>query len=122
MNIKPLILVVEDEALVRFVAADLLEEGGFAVAEAANAENAIRVLENRPDVQLLFTDVQMPGAFDGLELVRRVHERWPHIRLVITSARARPHPSDIPADGCFIGKPYGGNDLLARFHGLIEAA
>jgi len=116
---KPLILVVDDEALVRFVAADALEEGGYAVAEAANAENALKVLEGRTDVQLLFTDVQMPGAFDGLELARKVHSRWPEIRLIITSGRLQLKPFDIPDHGCFIAKPYRELELLAHVHELI---
>ena len=116
---KPLILVVDDEPLVRFVAADALEEGGYAVTEAANAENALRVLESRCDIRLVFTDIQMPGAFDGLELVRQVHGRWPHIRLILTSGRWRPDPLDIPTDGCFLSKPYRDRELLAQVQEMI---
>jgi len=116
---KLLILIVDDEPLVRFVAADALEEGGYAVAEAADAENALKVLETRPDVQLLFTDIQMPGAFDGLELVRKVHDRWPHIRLIVTSGRCQPNPIDIPDAGCFLSKPYHDRELLAHVHEML---
>src|SRR5271163_1441568 len=84
---KPAILVVEDEELLRLNAADLLEDNGYAVIEAANAEDALRTLERRPDVRLLFTDIQMPGRIDGIELARLVHERWPHILLVMTSVK-----------------------------------
>ena len=119
MTSKSLVLVVDDEALVRFVAADVLEDGGFAVAEAANAEDAMRVMEARSDVRLLFTDIQMPGPFDGLELARRVCERWPHVRLVLTSGRLRPDASDMPEYGCFLAKPYRDRDLLARVTELI---
>jgi two-component system, response regulator PdtaR len=115
---KPVILVVEDEPLVRFVAADVLEEEGFAVAEATNAENALRVLENRRDVNLVFTDIQLPGDLDGMGLVRRVHERWPKIQLVITSGRKRPTPAEMPNDGRFIAKPYSAQDLLREINDL----
>ena len=64
------ILLVEDEVLVRMVAADVLEDAGFTVLESTNAEEALRLLETRPDVQVLFTDVNMPGALDGLGLRR----------------------------------------------------
>jgi CheY-like chemotaxis protein len=116
---RPLILVVDDEPLVRFVAADALEDGGFAVTEAANAENALKVLEARCDVQLLFTDIQMPGAMDGLELVRLVHGRWPKVRIIITSGRLQPNAADLAANDCFLSKPYRGGELLARVLGLI---
>ena len=66
LNNKPAILVVEDEMLIRFWAADLLEENGFSVLEAKNADAALKVLESRPDVKLLFTDVQMPGSLNGM--------------------------------------------------------
>jgi response regulator RpfG family c-di-GMP phosphodiesterase len=64
---KPTILVVEDEALLRLYAADLLEENGFSVVEAENADAALKVLETREDVRLLFTDVRMPGSCDGMD-------------------------------------------------------
>ena len=90
LNSKAAILVVEDETLIRLWAADLLEENGFSVLEAEDADAALKVLESRPDVKLLFTDVQMPGSLNGMELAREVHARWPHILLVITSGRERP--------------------------------
>jgi CheY-like chemotaxis protein len=87
------ILVVEDEAFVRVWAAVLLEENGFSVIEAVAA---LKVLEAPPGMKLLFTDVQMPGSLNGMELARDVHARWPHILLVITSGRERPTPTEIP--------------------------
>jgi CheY-like chemotaxis protein len=117
---KPVILVVEDEPLLRFHAADVLEDEGFAVAEAADADAALEVLEQRSDVQLLFTDVQMPGRLDGMALVRHVHERWPHILLVITSGRARPGISEIPDAGRFLAKPYRPLELVAQMNELLH--
>ena len=77
----PVALVVEDEMLLRLHAAALLEEHGFAVLEAANATEALNVLQSRSDVRLLFTDIQMPGALDGMDLVREVHARWPRVSI-----------------------------------------
>ena len=79
------ILVVEDDGLVRMVAVDMLEEAGFEVLEAGSADAAWAILERTPAVGALFTDIDMPGSIDGLVLAGRVAERWPHIRLVVTS-------------------------------------
>ena len=114
------ILVVEDEAFVRVWAADLLEENGFSVIEAAEAEAALKVLEARPDVKLLFTDVHMPGSLNGMELAREVYARWPHILLVITSGRERPTPTEIPDNGHFVAKPYSAEELLGRVNDLLN--
>jgi two-component system, response regulator PdtaR len=113
------ILVVEDEALIRIWATDLLEENGFSVLEAKDADAALKLLQSRHDVKLLFTDVQMPGSLNGMELAREVHSRWPHILLVITSGRERPTRAQIPDDGRFVAKPYSGEELLGQIKDLI---
>jgi two-component system, response regulator PdtaR len=114
---KAVILVVEDEPFLRFLAADVLEEEGFDVAEAANAENAMRVLESRQDINLVFTDIALPGDLDGMDLVRHVQHRWPHIQLVITSGQTKPSPAEMPEDGRFIAKPYSPRDLIREISG-----
>ena len=107
------VLVVDDELLVRMTAIDELEETGFQVLEAANADVALEVLEARSDdVHALFTDVNMPGSMDGMALAEQVHRRWPHIRLLISSGYARPHPDEIPHNGHFVPKPYRGATLV----------
>ena len=104
---SPVVLLVEDEPLVRMTAADGLEEAGFQVLEAANADVALKVLEVRSnEVQVLFTDVDMPGSMDGMALAEQVHAKWPHILLLISSGYARPHPDEIPDHGHFVPKPY----------------
>ena len=117
---QPLVLVVEDEELLRLYAADLLEAHGFAVLKAENADEALKVLEQRNDVRLLFTDIQMPGALDGMDLARQVHIRWPHVLLVITSGQTAPTRAEIPDDGRFIAKPYRASDLLGQVDNLIQ--
>ena len=99
-------LLVEDEPLVRMCAADILEDEGFQVIEAATAPAALSILEKRDDVTALFTDIDMPGGMNGLELAGIVHARWPHIALVVTSGRYRVGADHLPGDGIFIGKPY----------------
>jgi two-component system, response regulator PdtaR len=120
LNGKASILVVEDEALIRLWAAEVLEEDGFSVLEAPNADAALKLLESRPDVKLLFTDVQMPGSLNGMELAREVHARWPHILLVITSGRERPTRTEIPDDGRFVAKPYSAKELLGQVNDLLH--
>jgi CheY-like chemotaxis protein len=100
-DVPPVVLVVDDEPLVRMTAVDELEEAGFHVLEARSNE-----------VQVLFTDVNMPGSMDGIALAEQVHQRWPHIRLLISSGYARPHPDEIPDHGHFMPKPYYGATLV----------
>jgi two-component system, response regulator PdtaR len=112
---------VEDEPLVRMTAADELEEAGFHVLEAANADVALKVLEARSDeVRVLFTDVGMPGSMDGVELAEQVHRRWPHVLLLISSGYARPHPDEIPDHGQFMPKPYHAATLVRHIHDLMR--
>ena len=107
------VLVVEDESFVRMVAVDMLEDAGLPVAEAPDADTALRLLEGKAQAFcVLFTDIDMPGSMDGLTLAARVRARWPHIRLVVTSGRVRPGTDALPDAGCFLPKPYGRSDLL----------
>src|SRR4051794_28119188 len=111
MDNSTVILLVEDEVLVRMVAADVLEDAGFTVLESTNAEEALRLLETRPDVQVLFTDVNMPGALDGLGLAQAVHERSPGVGILIGSGRIRPGIGELPVGARFIAKPYAPSAL-----------
>ncbi len=99
-----LVLIVEDEVLVRLVACDGLEAAGFTVVEANDAQEALDILASRSDIGVLFTDVNMPGALDGLDLAELVHLRWPHIKLVVTSGKMLERT--VPEEGRFIAKPY----------------
>jgi CheY-like chemotaxis protein len=117
----PVVLVVDDEPLVRMTAADELDEAGFQVLEAANADEALDVLEECADeVQVLFTDVNMPGSMDGMALAEQVHRRWPHVLLLISSGYARPHPDEIPDHGHFVPKPYIGATLVRHIHEMMR--
>jgi two-component system, response regulator PdtaR len=123
INDPPVVLLVEDELLVRMTAADELEEAGFQVLEAANADVALKVLEARSDeVHVLFTDVHMPGSMDGMELAEQVHARWRHVLLLISSGYARPHPDEIPDHGRFIPKPYRAATLVRQIYELMDPA
>jgi CheY-like chemotaxis protein len=118
-NATPVVLVVDDEALLRWHAADLLSSAGYQVVEADDAATALRIIEDRGDIRLLFTDVQMPGRQNGLDLAREVHERWPNVLLLVTSGGVQIADSEIPDHGRFVGKPYEERDLLKHVDGLI---
>lgn len=103
---KSLVLVVEDEDLVRAYAVAMIEEAGFRVVEAANADQAIQILETRPDVSVIFTDVDMPGAMNGIRLAHAVRDRWPPIKIIATSGHHEFNEGDLPTGGQFLTKPY----------------
>lgn len=100
------VLLVEDELFVRMIGADALSEAGYRVIEASDADEALARLEHSDDVQVLFTDIRMPGSMDGLQLAGEVHRRWPAIRILLTSGDTRPTGAAIPDDGRFLAKPY----------------
>jgi CheY-like chemotaxis protein len=102
---NPVVLVVEDEILVRVTALAIIEESGFEAIGASNADEAIRVLETR-DIQAVFTDVQMPGLMDGLTLAWVIRDRWPPMPLVVTSGKTRLVETDLPNGARFVPKPY----------------
>ncbi|KAB0678848.1 response regulator [Aureimonas leprariae] len=100
------VLVVEDDPLLRLDAVDLVEEAGFEAVEAANADEALRLLERDPTIRILFTDVDMPGSMDGLMLAHLVHHRWPPMAILVTSGHLRVRPETLPENGQFFAKPY----------------
>ena len=109
------VLVVEDELIVRMGAVDALEEAGHVVIEAENADAAIDVLERRSDIEVVFSDVRMPGSMDGLRLLHVIRRRWPPIRLILTSGTPIPTMDKLPQGTRFLSKPYAHEDLQKLF-------
>src|SRR5215204_3271789 len=119
----PIVLVAEDEPLVRMVAIDILEDAGWTVIEAANAEAALSVLNQRSDVQVLITDVEMPpGPLNGFDLARLTHEQFPQVSVIIVSGKVRPRPGDLPSGARFVQKPYSATTLTRLVHETIASA
>jgi CheY-like chemotaxis protein len=114
----PVVLIVEDEFLIRLHAAQIIEEAGFDVIEASNADEAISILEVRSDITVLFTDIQMPGSMDGLKLAAAVKGRWPPIKIVATSGVVNVRSDDLPVGGRFLPKPYDPTQLTATLREL----
>ena len=100
---RAVVLIVEDEPLVRMMVIELFEDEGFEVLEAADADQALRIFGERDDVRLLFTDVEMPGSIDGYGLARWVHLHRPAVKTMIVSGRALPRAGDIPEGAAFVG-------------------
>jgi CheY-like chemotaxis protein len=98
------ILVVEDEVLVRIVAVDDLVQAGFQVIQAGTADEALKVLQSSIKIDLIVTDINMPGPLNGLQLARVVRANWPHIKIIILSAENPIALASIPADA-FLTKP-----------------
>ena len=117
---NPVVLVVEDEWLLRLVAVELVEDAGFQALSAASADEALSILETRGDVWLLFTDVQMPGSMDGLSLAHAVRDRWPPVELIVTSGQRHIQAEDLPDRGRFIAKPYDREMLSQAFQEMAE--
>jgi CheY-like chemotaxis protein len=103
---RSVVLVVEDESLIRMSAIAMVEEAGFEAIAASDADEAIRILESRNDIRAVFTDVQMPGSMDGIRLARIVRNRWPPVALIVTSGQTNVQESDLPTGGRFLPKPY----------------
>ncbi len=105
----------------RQMSASELADAGYQVLEAANSREAISILESGVRVAVLFTDVNMPGELNGLELARLVHDRWPRVRLLVTSGGGRAGPQDMPDDGRFIAKPYSLDRMCSLVDELVGA-
>jgi CheY-like chemotaxis protein len=114
----PVVLIVEDEFLLRMDAADMIDAAGFEVVEAANADQAIDILESRKDITVIFTDIQMPGSMDGLKLARAVRGRWPPIKIVATSVYLDVTETDLPEGGRFLPKPYSPGQVMGLLREL----
>jgi len=117
---SPVVLVVEDEALIRLAAVQIAEEAGYEALEAANADEAIRLLEARVDIALVFTDVHMPGTMDGIKLVHYIRRRWPPVRLMVASGVAVLSESDLPSGASFFRKPYMDHAIADEMKRLLR--
>jgi CheY-like chemotaxis protein len=113
------VLVVEDEWLVRLEIASHLSAEGFDVHEASDADEAITILKTVPDIRLLFTDINMPGSMDGLKLSAAVRDRWPPIKIIVTSGHLSVKSSDLPEGARFFSKPYRQADVVRSMRELL---
>jgi two-component system, response regulator PdtaR len=119
-KVQHIVLVVEDEALIRMNTAELIRDLGFEVIEADDADNAISLLEANPGITVAFTDINMPASMDGLRLAAVVRDRWPPIAILITSGQLRPAQLDMPTGARFVAKPYLPFQLRDQLQSLTD--
>ena len=118
--IPAVVLVVEDEMLLRMRAVDMVEEAGFTPLEAVDADQAVAILESRSDIVLLLTDIQMPGSMDGLKLAHAVRKRWPPIKIILVSGQLKLDELDLPTDSRFYSKPLDAEVMIAQMRRMIS--
>jgi CheY-like chemotaxis protein len=121
-TVPAVVLVVEDEMLLRMRAVDMVEDAGYTPVEAIDADEAVKILESRSDIALMFTDIQMPGSMDGLGLAHAVHKRWPPIKIIVVSGALKLPDIDIPDNSRFFGKPLEAKEMIAEMQNMIGRA
>ncbi|MFF0919942.1 response regulator [Rhizobium leguminosarum] len=119
-NGKAVVLVVEDSTIIRMGAVDLVVSAGYEALEACDADEAIGILESRDDVDLVFTDVQMPGTMDGIKLSHYINDRWPPVRLIVASGAAILEESNLPTGSRFFSKPYDSHAIIDAMAHLLS--
>ena len=113
------VLLVEDEPLIRLFLSDLLEDSGFKVVEAANALEAMTILEGGRAIDVLLTDVDMPLGYTGFALARNVCKYWPHIGILIMSGRHLPARGELPPGAAFLSKPCPNEAILSHVQSAV---
>ena len=116
-----IVLVVESEALIRMSALHIVEDAGYTAIGAANADEAIAILDGRRGIRAVFTDIRMSGTMDGLKLARAIRRRWPPIRLLVTSGANVPADEEFPTNWRFIRKPYSAEHVTAALRELFDS-
>ena len=115
----PTILIVEDEPIVRYYEAQLAEGAGFVTIEANDANEALRKLDNEETINILLTDVDMPGPVDGLELANIVRDRWPEVRIVVVSAHVDSSDPGTRDEIVYLRKPFTQEELVSTLLGVV---
>ena len=115
----PVVLVVEDDALLRTLAVEVVEEAGCIAIEARDADEAVILLESRTDIALLFTDIDMPGSMDGLKLAHAVRNRWPPIKILVVSGQQQLQSFDLPSNSRVVEKPYQASALVDELRLMV---
>ena len=121
-SIPAVVLIVEDEMMLRMHAMEMVEDAGYTPLEALDAAEAVAILESRSDVALICTDIQMPGPMDGVGLAHAVHERWPTIAIIVVSGQLTLADLDLPPRSRFFSKPLDAGEMIAEMRDMIGRA
>jgi DNA-binding NtrC family response regulator len=116
---KNVVLVVEDEPIIRMEAVQVIKDAGYVVLDASNTDDAMTILEERPDIRAVFTEIDVPGRLNGMDLGRAIAERWPPIRLIVTSSASK--VDNFPTDWRYIRKVYDGVQIVAALRTLFAS-
>jgi len=114
------VLVVENDAMINMAAVDAIVDQGYLALSAASADEALIVLAAHPEIEVLFTDIKMPGSIDGLVLASATHRDHPLIDIVIASGSLRPTADEMPAGAAFLPKPYSAKQVADALHKVIN--
>jgi len=117
---RAVVLIVEDSAIIRMGAVDLVLSAGYEALEAREADEAIHILESRSDIDLVFTDVQMPGTMDGIRLTHYIRERWPPVKLMVSSGAGILEEGSLPGGSRFFSKPYDNRMITEEMARLLS--
>jgi len=121
-KIPPIVLIVEDDLILRMRSVDIVEDAGYTPVEAVDADEALGILQSRSDIELLFTDIQMPGSMNGLQLAHAVYARWPQLKIILVSGQLRLSSAEIPRDSRFFGKPLESAQMITEMQDMIGLA
>ena len=110
---KRVVLVIEDEPVLRIEISDMLEDEGFEVVEATSIENAIEILEARLDIRIVYMDLDMPNGVDGIKIAATIRDRWPPIEIVLTASRVDGARLQLPVRAKFFSKPVNRARVIA---------
>lgn len=117
---SPVVLIVEDEAIIRVGAAALVEDLGCEFFEASSADEAVALLEQYPQITIVFTDIQMAGSMDGLELAAYARRRWPPLKFIIVSGNHVATAIEMPEGARFFPKPYNAATIGEAIRAFVQ--
>jgi CheY-like chemotaxis protein len=119
-DLPHVVLIVEDDGILRLGLKILFESKNFTVYEAENSADAFELLLAKPDIEIVVTDIQMSGEIDGLELLHIIRNRWPHVLLLVTSGQIIPSDFDLPENAYFLPKPLSEFELMKSVQNLLQ--
>lgn len=121
VGIRSAVLIVEDDPLIRMEAVDMIKDAGFQTIDVGSADLAILMMERNEDISILFTDIEIPGTMDGLELAAYVQRRWPTVAIVIASGAVEVKTLDLAEGACFFPKPYQTDRITKALKSISNA-
>lgn len=120
MSKTPVILVVDDEAVIRQAAVEMIEAAGLGTLEARDGAQAMNLLDTVEGIDVVLTDIDMPASINGIQLAACIHSRWPRTGIIVASGKVSPKKGDVPTGGLFFAKPYVEDDVLAAIRWLLS--